>query len=256
MVKPKKHLGQHFLRNDEVSERISNSLTFHHGYSTIVEIGPGTGALTKHLLAIADKEIHVVEIDRESVDYLTVHFPALRGRIHAEDFLRADPDAWVKGPFGLAGNFPYNISSQILFRMLEFRDRIPELVGMFQKEVALRVTGKPGNRDYGILSVFVQAYYHAEYLFTVDEHEFFPPPKVKSGVIRLVRNDVKQLPCDEKLFHTLVKTGYNQRRKMLSNSLKSLIPPGVELPGLNRRPEELGVQDWVELANAIRPVDL
>jgi 16S rRNA (adenine1518-N6/adenine1519-N6)-dimethyltransferase len=247
-VKPKKHLGQHFLVNPAIAEEIANSLTGHGNYSSIIEIGPGTGALTQHLLKLP-YETWVSEIDIESVAYLHQHYPNLRPRILGEDFLTMPIDQKWSGPIAVIGNFPYNISSQILFHVLDYKDQVPELVGMFQKEVAMRVSNPPGGKEYGILSVFVQAWYDVEYLFTVHENEFNPPPKVKSGVIRMKRNEVTQLDCDEVLFKKVVKTAFNQRRKTLRNSIKRLLPPGFENDMLQLRPEQLSVAQFVQLTH-------
>lgn len=250
MVKPKKHLGQHFLRNDEICARVSDSVSHSATKRQVLEIGPGTGALTKHLLKREDMLVDVVEVDRESVEYLKVHYPILKDRIHEADFLQMPLDELFPSPLVIAGNFPYNISSQILFKVLEHRDQVTEVVGMFQKEVAERIAADSGGRDRGILSVLMQAFYTVEYLFTVDENEFFPPPKVKSGVIRILRNDVKNLPVDEKFFKTLVKTGFNQRRKTLRNSVKGVNGYHADLPFMDKRPEQLSVNQWLELAAA------
>lgn len=247
-VRAKKSLGQHFLKNDDICKRIAESLTFHQGYKHLLEIGPGTGALTQHLLPLP-VDLHVIEIDRESVAWLNAHFPALHGKIHEEDFLRFDPATLFQTPFAIIGNFPYNISSQILFKALEHRDSIPEIVGMFQREVAQRIASGPGNKDYGILSVLMQTWYKIEYLFTVDENEFIPPPKVKSGVIRIRRNEQLQLRCDEKKLIQVVKTAFNQRRKTLRNSLKSLSDGRVDMSAalFSKRPEQLGVEEFIDI---------
>lgn len=250
MVKPKKHLGQHFLRNDEICARVSDAVSRSQTKRQVLEIGPGTGALTKHLLQRDDLQVDVVEVDHESVDYLNAHYPELKGRIHERDFLQMPLDELFPTPLVVAGNFPYNISSQILFKVLDHKDQVTEIVGMFQKEVAERVAADSGGRDRGILSVLIQAFYTVEYLFTVDENEFFPPPKVKSGVIRILRNDVKTLPVDEKFFKTLVKTGFNQRRKTLRNSVKGVNGYHADLPFMDKRPEQLSVNQWLELAGA------
>ncbi|NNE55647.1 MAG: 16S rRNA (adenine(1518)-N(6)/adenine(1519)-N(6))-dimethyltransferase RsmA [Flavobacteriales bacterium] len=249
-VKPKKHLGQHFLKNDAICARISASLTRHGGYTRVLEIGPGTGALTKHLLERDDIDLAVVEIDRESINYLEQHYRQLLGRIVDQDFLKLNLDEISPEPFGVIGNFPYNISSQILFKVYDYRDQVPEVVGMFQREVAQRIASPPGSKAYGILSVLLQAYYDIEYLFTVDENEFIPPPKVKSAVIRLKRNETTKLDCDEKKFKQVIKLGFGMRRKTLRNSLKSLIEQydvdkSQEI--FNKRPEQLGVEEFVEL---------
>jgi 16S rRNA (adenine1518-N6/adenine1519-N6)-dimethyltransferase len=250
MVKPKKHLGQHFLRNDEICARVSDAVSRSQTKRQVLEIGPGTGALTKHLLQRDDLQVDVVEVDHESVDFLNAHYPELKGRIHERDFLQMPLDELFPTPLVVAGNFPYNISSQILFKVLDHKDQVTEIVGMFQREVAERVAADSGGRDRGILSVLIQAFYTVEYLFTVDENEFFPPPKVKSGVIRIVRNDVKTLPVDEKFFKTLVKTGFNQRRKTLRNSVKGVNGYHADLPFMDKRPEQLSVNQWLELAAA------
>lgn len=253
-VKPKKALGQHFLKNPEICARIAEAITLHGAYKTVLEIGPGMGALTQYLLQRTEFETHVVEIDRESVDYLNVHFGALRGRIHEADFLRMPLEKLFAEPIAVVGNFPYNISSQIVFKVLDHMDQVPELVGMFQKEVAMRFASGPGNKDYGIISVLAQAYYDIEYLFTVNEDEFIPPPKVKSGVIRMRRKFGVELGCDEKLFKQVVKTAFNQRRKTLRNSLKSLTQGKVDTSSSlwDKRPEQLGAPEFVLLTEVIK----
>jgi 16S rRNA (adenine1518-N6/adenine1519-N6)-dimethyltransferase len=253
-VKPKKALGQHFLKNSEICQRISDAITLHGGYKKVLEIGPGMGALTKFLLKRTEFETHVVEIDRESVDYLNIHFGNLRGRILEQDFLRMPLGHMFNEPIAVVGNFPYNISSQIVFKVLDHMDQVPELVGMFQREVAQRFASGPGNKDYGIISVLAQAYYDIEYLFTVNEDEFKPPPKVKSGVIRMRRKFGVELGCDAKMFKLVVKTAFNQRRKTLRNSLKSVLQGKVDTSSTlwDKRPEQLGVQEFVELTNSIQ----
>jgi 16S rRNA (adenine1518-N6/adenine1519-N6)-dimethyltransferase len=252
-VKPKKALGQHFLKNPEICAQIAEAITLHGDYKKVLEIGPGMGALTQYLLQRPEFETHVVEIDRESVDYLNVHFGALRGRIHEADFLRMPLEKLFPEPIAVVGNFPYNISSQIVFKVLDHMDQVPELVGMFQREVAQRFAGSPGNKDYGIISVLAQAYYDIEYLFTVNEDEFIPPPKVKSGVIRMRRKFGAELGCDEKRFKLIVKTSFNQRRKTLRNSLKSITQGKTDTSGAiwDKRPEQLSVEAFVELTNLI-----
>jgi 16S rRNA (adenine1518-N6/adenine1519-N6)-dimethyltransferase len=245
-VKPKKHLGQHFLKNAGIAEQIAQSLTGHGGYHTVIEIGPGTGALTQHLLKLP-YTTWVSEIDIESIAYLHQHYPDLRPRILGEDFLAMPLDQKFEGKLAVVGNFPYNISSQILFHVLDHKEQVTELVGMFQKEVAMRVSNPPGGKEYGILSVLIQAWYDVEYLFTVHEDEFIPPPKVKSGVIRMKRNVTQQLDCDEILFKKVIKTAFNQRRKTLRNSIKSLLPKGFDHEILQLRPEQLSVQQFIQL---------
>jgi len=250
MVQPKKHLGQHFLKDESICQDIAQALLGHGDYHQIIEVGPGTGALTKYLLQNSNCKTTVVEVDTESVVYLKNHYPGLE--ILEENFLKLDFGKFPEGNLAVAGNFPYNISSQILFKVLEEKDRVTEVVGMFQKEVAERVAEKPGSKRYGILSVLLQAYYEIEYLFTVDEHVFDPPPKVKSGVIRLIRNEVSKLPCDEKQFKQVVKLAFNQRRKTLRNSLKSLLKDvDSTAPIFAERPEQLSVEQFVELTNLL-----
>lgn len=245
IVRAKKNLGQHFLKNKDIAQKIVDSLQAVN-VNKVLEIGPGMGVLTEFLLKKNSFETSVVEIDRESVEYLNEHFPELKERILSADFLRMRIDQLFDEPFAIIGNFPYNISSQIFFRVLEFRDQIPEIVGMLQKEVAERLAAGPGSKTYGILSVFLQAYYNIEYLFTVDQDQFNPPPKVKGGVIRLTRNQKEHLDCDEKLFFGVVKMAFNQRRKTMRNSLKSRIL-SEELkanPIFDKRPEQLGVAEF------------
>ena len=251
-VKAKKHLGQHFLKDESIAKDIADTLTL-NGYAKVLEIGPGMGVLTKYIL---DKpvETYVIEIDTESVEYLNAHYPKLHGKIISEDFLRYNiTKDFGDEPFAIIGNFPYNISTQIVFRTLELRDRIPEFSGMFQKEVAQRICEKKGSKAYGILSVLVQAFYEAEYLFTVDEHVFNPPPKVKSGVLRLIRKENYHLPVDEKLFFAVVKMAFNQRRKTLRNSLKTynLSDNLKEDTIFDLRPEQLSVEQFIDLTQKI-----
>lgn len=250
MVRAKKHLGQHFLRDEAVARTIVEFLSG-DGVDFVLEIGPGTGVLTKYLLRRNEFETHVVELDRESVAYLKGNFPALEGRIQAEDFLKMDLSK-IGVPLAIIGNFPYNISSQILFKVLEHKDDVPELVGMFQQEVAKRVASGPGNRDYGILSVLLQAYYEISYMLDVPPTVFDPPPKVESGVLRIVRNDRKELPCDPALFKSVVKTAFNQRRKTLRNSLRGMMQE-QELPDdiKGQRPEQLGVEEFIRITQQI-----
>lgn len=250
-VRAKKHLGQHFLKDKNICKKIAEQFQHHQGVKTAIEIGPGMGALTEYLLLDSETELYVMDVDTESIDYLKIHYPQLGERIIFGDFLKMDPTKIVgQKPFAVVGNFPYNISSQILFKCIDFKDSIPEIMGMFQKEVAQRVAEKPGSKTYGILSVLLQAYYDIEYCFTVDEHVFDPPPKVKSGVIRCTRNDREKLPCDEKLFKQVVKMSFNQRRKTIRNSIKALLPETYEEnPMLQLRPERLGVEEFIELTN-------
>jgi 16S rRNA (adenine1518-N6/adenine1519-N6)-dimethyltransferase len=251
-VKAKKHLGQHFLKDESIAAAIADSLTL-EGYEKVLEIGPGMGVLTKYLLE-KPVETYVIEIDTESVDYLNAHYPKLHGRIISKDFLRYNiTEDFGDAPFAIIGNFPYNISTQIVFRALELRERIPEFAGMFQKEVAERICEKKGTKAYGILSVLVQAFYHAEYLFTVDEHVFNPPPKVKSGVLRLRRKEDFHLTVDEKLFFSVVKMAFNQRRKTLRNSLKTynLSDNLKEDSIFDLRPEQLSVEQFIDLTQKI-----
>lgn len=251
-VRPKKHLGQHFLKDLNIAKSIADGLTGHGGYNKVVEIGPGTGVLTQFLLQ-NKQETSVIEIDRESVAYLKQHYPQLDGRIIEGDFLKLNMEERFPGKFGVVGNFPYNISSQIFFKILDLKQQVPEVVCMIQKEVADRLISPPGNKAYGILSVFLQAYYELEYLFTVPPNVFNPPPKVNSAVIRLKRNEREALDCDEVLFRRVVKAGFQMRRKTLRNALKPINLP-EELSGekvLDQRAETLSVDQYVELTNLI-----
>ncbi|WP_339605780.1 16S rRNA (adenine(1518)-N(6)/adenine(1519)-N(6))-dimethyltransferase RsmA [uncultured Roseivirga sp.] len=251
-VRPKKHLGQHFLKDLNIAKSIADGLTGHGGYDKVLEIGPGTGVLTQFLLQ-NNVETSVIEIDRESVAYLKQHYPQLDGRIIEGDFLKLNMEERFPGKFGVVGNFPYNISSQIFFKVLDLKQQVPEVVCMIQKEVADRLISPPGNKAYGILSVFLQAYYELEYLFTVPPNVFNPPPKVNSAVIRLKRNEREALDCDEVLFRRVVKAGFQMRRKTLRNALKPINLP-EELSGekvLDQRAETLSVDQYVELTNLI-----
>jgi 16S rRNA (adenine1518-N6/adenine1519-N6)-dimethyltransferase len=250
-VKAKKRLGQHFLVDSNIAKNIVDALSLQQ--RIIIELGPGMGILTFFLVQIPDKEIHLIEIDEEATAYLRAHFPSLDNKLHRADFLKIDIRQLVREPFALIGNFPYNISNQILFKVLEYKDQVQEVVGMFQKEVALRIASKPGKKDYGILSVLLQAYYDIEYLFTVDEYVFNPPPKVKSAVVRLRRNNCIQLGCNENDFKMLVKTAFNQRRKTLRNSLKTItFTNDIQTMDLfNKRPEQLSVEEFVWLTTQI-----
>lgn len=254
-VKAKKNLGQHFLKDKDIARRIAATLD-EFPTLPVLEVGPGTGMLTDFLLANG-RELTVVEIDRESVAYLKENYPALNGKILEEDFLRMDFSRYFDKPFCLIGNYPYHISSQIFFKVLDNKDSVPCCSGMIQKEVAERMVASPGSKTYGILSVLLQAWYDIEYLFTVDEQAFIPPPKVKSAVVRLTRNKRKQLNCNEKLFKMVVKTGFNQRRKMLRNSVKSLLSEESPLPDdpmLMKRPEQLSIEQFEALANLLEPL--
>ena len=248
-VKAKKYLGQHFLNDESVAKRIADTLNLEQ-YKNVLEIGPGMGVLTKYLLK-KDITTYVIEIDTESVEYLQANYLNLASRIIEKDFLKYDlNDVFKQEPFAIIGNFPYNISTQIVFKTLEMRDQIPEFSGMFQKEVAQRICSKEGSKVYGILSVLVQAFYDAEYLFTVPPHVFNPPPKVDSGVLRLTRKENYSLPCDEKLFFRTVKTAFQQRRKTLRNSLKTFnLSDNLKANSIfGKRPEQLNVQEFIELA--------
>ena len=282
-VRPKKALGQHFLVDLNIARKIVESLSDDH--DTVIEVGAGMGVLTQYLIENQLEKLQVVEIDKESVEFLTKKFPELEGHLVLGDFLkydisqlsfRAERSGVEKSPansdeisplptvgrndgeesvgrndgldVAVIGNFPYNISSQIFFQILKYRNNVSECVGMIQKEVAERIAAGPGSKTYGILSVLLQAWYDIEYLFTVHENVFNPPPKVKSAVIRLKRNNVKELECDEKLFVTVVKQAFNQRRKTLRNSLRSMIPAEIiDNEIFNKRPEQLSVQEFVEL---------
>lgn len=280
LVRPKKALGQHFLTDLSVAQKIADALVVEletvSGATSeagavpsgntdtampVLEIGPGMGVLSQYLLEREDIDLKMIEIDRESVDYLLTHFPKASGRVIEGDFLKMNLSYFFPGTFAVIGNFPYNISSQIFFRIIDHKDSIPQVVCMIQKEVAERIAEQPGSKTYGILSVLLQAWYDIEYLFTVGEGAFNPPPKVKSAVIRLRRNSRTELGCGEKLFKTIVKTGFNQRRKTLRNSLKPLISDKaareawtpeqstefLSNPVFELRPERLSVEDFIAL---------
>ena len=253
LVKPKKFLGQHFLKDLQVAKDIADTVDECPGLP-ILEVGPGMGVLTQFLME-KGREVKVVELDFESVAYLRENFPALEGNIIEDDFLKLKLEKLFDGrPFVLTGNYPYNISSQIFFKMLDYKDLIPCCTGMIQKEVAERIAAGPGSKTYGILSILIQAWYKVEYLFTVHEHVFNPPPKVKSAVIRMTRNETKELGCNERLFKLIVKTTFNQRRKTLRNSISSILEKGNPLsndPVFNKRPEQLSVQEFIELTNRV-----
>ena len=253
LFKTKKFLGQHFLRDLGIASDIADTVDA-CSELPILEVGPGMGVLTQFLMK-KEREVTVVELDFESVAYLKENFPALEGHIIEDDFLKLKLETIFNGnPFVLTGNYPYNISSQIFFKMLDYKDLIPCCTGMIQKEVAERIAAGPGSKTYGILSVLIQAWYKVEYLFTVHEHVFNPPPKVKSAVIRMTRNEVTDLGCDEKLFKLIVKTTFNQRRKTLRNSIASILDKSNPLsadPIFNKRPEQLSVQEFIELTNRV-----
>lgn len=253
LVRAKKHLGQHFLTDKNIAVKIVNSLQFKQPYLQVLEVGPGMGILSDFLLQKKEFQTYLIDLDTESFEFLKKKYPDLGDRLINGDFLELNFKDVFADRFGIIGNFPYNISSQILFKVLENRDQVVEVVGMFQKEVAERCTAKPGSKEYGILSVFLQAWYNVEYLFTVKAGVFNPPPKVLSAVIRLTRNDVQQLDCDEKLFWQVVKTAFNQRRKTLRNALSSLINKEkmANEPLLELRAERLSVSDFVHLTNLI-----
>lgn len=255
MVRPKKFLGQHFLKDDNIAKKIVEALEVNASEELpVLEIGPGTGVLTKFLVTRFPTNLHLVEIDRESIGHLHKTFPNLEGRIHQADILQIDLRNLFPGPFLIIGNFPYNISSQIFFAVLDHRDRVTQVVCMLQKEVADRIASKHGNKVYGILSVLLQAYYDIESLFKVSPGVFHPPPKVMSAVIRLKRNARKELPCDESLFRSVVKEAFQKRRKTLRNALKHLNLPasirGLEL--MDKRPEQLSVEDFIYLTQRIK----
>ncbi len=252
-MRAKKSFGQHFLTNEDIARRIADSLQLADGPNNVLEVGPGKGMLTKYLLE-KDFNLKCVEADTDMVDYLNANYPALHGKVISEDFLRLDLGTVFGGqPFCIIGNFPYNISSQIVFKMVEYRPLVPQLVGMFQKEMAERIIASPGGKDYGVISVLTQAFYEGKYLFSVGNRNFNPPPKVLSGVIRLRRKE-EALGCDEALFRKVVKQAFNQRRKMLRNTMKPFFeqnPVVLEEKFFTQRPEVLTVQDFVGLTNRV-----
>lgn len=256
MIKPKKHLGQHFLTDRNIAEKIVNSIIFHDDYKTLIEVGAGTGVLTDFLIKNRNIRLYINEIDDTSINYLQENFDIPDKTLLHESFLELDFHKLKADKIGIIGNFPYNISSQIFFKILENRHMVKETVGMVQKEVAERLCAKHGNKEYGILSVLLQAYYHLEYLFTVNPGSFNPPPKVKSAVIRLKRNNTTKLPCDEKLFKQIVKQGFNNRRKTLRNALKNLnLSEGERKHDiLNYRAEQLCVDDFVKLTRLVKSI--
>ncbi|MGN1216802.1 MAG: 16S rRNA (adenine(1518)-N(6)/adenine(1519)-N(6))-dimethyltransferase RsmA [Phocaeicola sp.] len=253
LVKPKKFLGQHFLKDLQVAKDIADTIDTCPDIP-VLEVGPGMGVLTQYLIP-KNRPLKVVELDFESVAYLKENFAKLGENIIEKDFLKMNLNSLFDGkPFVLTGNYPYNISSQIFFKMLDNKEIIPCCTGMIQKEVAERIAAKPGNKTYGILSVMIQAWYNVEYLFTVHEHVFNPPPKVKSAVIRMTRNETQELGCNEKLFKQIVKTTFNQRRKTLRNSISPILDKAKPLsadPIFNKRPEQLSVEDFIELTNRV-----
>jgi 16S rRNA (adenine1518-N6/adenine1519-N6)-dimethyltransferase len=247
-VRPKKALGQHFLKDLSVARKIAETVSVYPALP-VLEVGPGTGVLTQFLLE-DKRDLTVVEVDSESVQYLKAHYPGLKERIIEEDFLKLDLENLFEERFCVIGNYPYNISSQIFFKVLEYKDKIPCCSGMLQKEVAERLASKPGKKAYGIISILLQVWYDIEYLFTVEPEVFDPPPKVRSAVIRMTRNSRTELECDEALLKTLVKTAFNQRRKTMRNSLKALLGKGNELlsnPVFDKRPEQLSVEEFILL---------
>ena len=254
-VRAKKALGQHFLVDEDIAYRIVEAL---HCEGSVLEVGPGMGVLTKYLIKHPELSLKVVELDGESVEYLLAHYPVLAPNLLEADFLKLDLARVFAGDFCVIGNFPYNISSQIFFKILDYRERVPQVVGMLQREVAQRLAAGPGSKTYGILSVLLQAWYDIEYLFTVPAGVFSPPPKVQSAVIRLVRNGRSELGCDEQLFKQVVKTSFNQRRKTLRNSLKGLIAERGKSgaaeaePVMALRPEQLSVEDFVALTKMLQ----
>ncbi len=250
LVRPKKALGQHFLTDLNIARNIVDAMS--DDVNVIVEVGAGMGVLTQYIIEDNLEKLRVVEIDTESIEYLKNAFPQLGEHLIHGDFLRTDLSQFASEKIGVIGNFPYNISSQIFFQVLKYRNQVDEVVGMIQKEVAERLAAGPGSKTYGILSVLLQAWYDIEYLFTVHENVFNPPPKVKSAVIRMRRNDETQLDCDEKLFVTVVKQAFNQRRKTMRNSLRSLIPQEIiQDEVFNKRPEQLSVAEFVELTKML-----
>lgn len=253
-VKAKKHLGQHFLKDINIAEKIANTIS--NNTASVLEIGPGTGVLTRFLNQVEGRKLYAAEVDIESVEYLVGNNIIAPDHVFG-DFLKLDLSEIFTEEITVIGNFPYNISSQIVFKTIENRKLIPEFSGMFQKEVAERISAEPGSKKYGIISVLTQAYYDVEYLFTVDEHVFRPPPKVKSGVIRLLRKDIDKLDCDETLFKQVVKTSFNTRRKMLRVSLKRLIGKSAILQDefYQKRPEQLSVEEFVNITNQISALE-
>jgi 16S rRNA (adenine1518-N6/adenine1519-N6)-dimethyltransferase len=252
-ISAKKHLGQHFLKDDAIAERIVDSLKPNGRYKKVLEIGPGMGVLSKFLFEKTEYNSTLIEIDKEAISYLKKYYPDKTSQIIEGDFLSLNLKELFIEPVAIIGNFPYNISTQILFKILEFKETVPECVGMFQKEVAERIASGPGNKEYGILSVLMQAYYDVELLFVLNQEDFSPPPKVKSAVLRFERKENFELGADAKAFHRTVKTAFNQRRKTLRNALSSLMNKNsaASIPYLDKRAETLGWQQFVELTNSI-----
>ncbi|QMU27899.1 16S rRNA (adenine(1518)-N(6)/adenine(1519)-N(6))-dimethyltransferase RsmA [Adhaeribacter radiodurans] len=252
-VNPKKHLGQHFLTDENIAARIVEQLTLPSGVNEVLEIGPGMGVLTKYLVQHSDYQTTIIDIDRESISYLKAHFPQLTDRIVEADFLRLDLSKLFPSKFSIIGNFPYNISSQIFFKVLDSRQQVAEVICMLQKEVAERIAAGPGSKVYGILSVLLQAFYTIEYKFTVGREVFDPPPQVLSGVITLVRNQVEQLPCNEKKFFEVVKLSFGTRRKTLRNCLRPYQLPEeiTKEPIFDKRAEQLSVAEFVYLTQLV-----
>ena len=249
-VRPKKALGQHFLTDQNIARKIVDQLS--PDLETVIEVGAGTGVLTQFMVNDILEKFYVIEIDKESIEYLKNHFPMLGDRLIDGDFLKADLSQYGQRNMAIIGNFPYNISSQIFFQVLKYKEQVIEVVGMVQKEMAERMAAKEGSKTYGILSVLMQAWYDIDYLFTVHENVFNPPPKVKSAVIKMRRNAVTDLGCDEKLFVTIVKQAFNQRRKTMRNSLRSLLGPDIiDNEVFNKRPEQLSVKEFIDLTNLI-----
>ena len=255
-VRAKKHLGQHFLNDEAIARNIVDAMLEKDKTTPLIEVGPGTGVLTQHLILDIEK-FFALDVDTESVAFLKEKYPAQKDKVLLADFLEADLIKLAGNKFNVIGNFPYNISSQIMFKVLEHKNEVDYVVGMFQKEVAMRLAEKPGSKVYGILSVLLQAYYEIEYLFTVNENAFTPPPKVKSAVIRLTRNSVQKLDCDEVLFKKVVKTAFNQRRKTIRNSIRALFNNNeIRYPLLDKRPEQLSVAQFVELTKFVEENNL
>ncbi len=252
-VRAKKHLGQHFLNDKNAAQRIADALDTSLGFTQVLEVGPGMGVLSDFLLQKEEYDTYLIDVDDESIEFLQDKYPQLGDRLIHGDFLALDFSKHFGEKMAVIGNYPYNISSQILFKILEEKDRVIQMAGMFQKEVAERCVAKPGSKEYGILSVFLQAYYHVEYLFTVKAGAFNPPPKVLSGVMRMTRNTIEKLDCDEGLFWKVVKAGFNQRRKTLRNALSAVVAKDKmsDNPLYELRAERLTVQDFITLTNEI-----